>query len=112
MADLCNVSKMRMKPEELFMHRAMQLAELGAGTVSPNPKVGCVIVHKDKIIGEGWHKRYGQAHAEVNAIASVEDKNLLQHASVFVNLEPCSHFGKTPPCGVGCLTWNDSINGS
>lgn len=89
---------MGMKPEELFMHRAMQLAELGAGKVSPNPMVGCVVVHDDKIIGEGWHKRYGEAHAEVNAIESVEDKDLLQYASVYVNLEPCSHTGRTPPC--------------
>jgi diaminohydroxyphosphoribosylaminopyrimidine deaminase / 5-amino-6-(5-phosphoribosylamino)uracil reductase len=71
---------------------------LGAGHVSPNSLVGCVIVHEEKIIGEGWHKQYGQAHAEVNAIESVSDKSVLSQATLYVNLEPCSHFGKTPPC--------------
>ena len=84
--------------DELFMLRAMELAKLGAGYVSPNPLVGCVIVHDGKIIGEGWHKQYGQAHAEVNAIESVSDKSLLEQSTLYVNLEPCSHFGKTPPC--------------
>ena len=87
-----------MIPDELFMHRALELAELGTGRVSPNPRVGCVIVHKERIIGEGWHQRWGEAHAEVNAIASVGDKSLLKESTVYVNLEPCSHFGKTPPC--------------
>ena len=87
-----------MIPDELFMHRALELAGLGAGSVSPNPRVGCVIVHHDRIIGEGWHRRWGEAHAEVNAIASVADKSLLKDSTVYVNLEPCSHFGKTPPC--------------
>ena len=87
-----------MTSEEQFMHRALELAKLGAGAVSPNPLVGCVIVHDGKIIGEGWHKKYGEAHAEVNAINSVEDKSLLKESIVFVTLEPCSHFGKTPPC--------------
>ena len=80
------------------MHRAMELARLGMGYVSPNPMVGCVIVHDGKIIGEGWHKHYGEAHAEVNAIQSVEDKSLLKESTVYVTLEPCSHVGKTPPC--------------
>lgn len=80
------------------MQRCLELALLGKGAVSPNPLVGCVIVHQDTIIGEGWHQRYGEAHAEVNAIASVADKALLKEATVYVNLEPCSHFGKTPPC--------------
>src|SRR5258708_3933235 len=84
--------------DELFMRRAFQLAELGTGAVSPNPKVGCVIVHDEKIIGEGWHQRYGEAHAEVNAINSVADKGVLPQSTVYVNLEPCSHYGKTPPC--------------
>ena len=84
--------------KELYMHRALDLAALGLGNVSPNPMVGCVIVHDDKIIGEGWHKKYGQAHAEVNAINSISNKSLLQGSSVYVTLEPCSHFGKTPPC--------------
>lgn len=80
------------------MQRALQLAKLGAGAVSPNPMVGCVIVHEGMIIGEGWHQKYGQAHAEVNAVNSVEDKSLLSKSEVYVTLEPCSHFGKTPPC--------------
>jgi diaminohydroxyphosphoribosylaminopyrimidine deaminase/5-amino-6-(5-phosphoribosylamino)uracil reductase len=84
--------------DELFMRRAIELAQLGMGGVSPNPKVGCVIVHNGKIIGEGWHRKYGEAHAEVNAIHSVVDKNLLKESTVYVNLEPCSHFGNTPPC--------------
>jgi diaminohydroxyphosphoribosylaminopyrimidine deaminase / 5-amino-6-(5-phosphoribosylamino)uracil reductase len=85
-------------PDELFMQRTFELALLGVGHVSPNPRVGCVVVHDGKIIGEGWHKKYGEAHAEVNAIQSVEDKSLLKDSTVYVNLEPCSHFGKTPPC--------------
>jgi diaminohydroxyphosphoribosylaminopyrimidine deaminase/5-amino-6-(5-phosphoribosylamino)uracil reductase len=80
------------------MHRALQLAGLGTGRVSPNPRVGCVIVHEERIIGEGWHQRWGEAHAEVNAIDSVVDKSLLKDSTVYVNLEPCSHTGKTPPC--------------
>ncbi|MBP6411688.1 MAG: bifunctional diaminohydroxyphosphoribosylaminopyrimidine deaminase/5-amino-6-(5-phosphoribosylamino)uracil reductase RibD [Pseudarcicella sp.] len=87
-----------LKMHERFMLRAMQLAELGAGFVSPNPKVGCVIVHKGVIIGEGWHQQYGKCHAEVNAIASVKNVALLSESDVYVTLEPCSHFGKTPPC--------------
>ncbi len=82
----------------LYMQRALQLARLGAGMVSPNPMVGCVIVHEGKIIGEGWHQKYGEAHAEVNAINSVLDKSILSESEVYVTLEPCSHFGKTPPC--------------
>lgn len=87
-----------MTPDELFMQRAMELAQLGTGHVSPNPRVGCVIVHDHKIIGEGWHHKLGEAHAEVNAINSVKDLSLLKESTVYVNLEPCSHFGKTPPC--------------
>ena len=87
------------------MRRCLDLAISGAGFVSPNPLVGSVIVHNDIIIGEGYHKKYGQAHAEVNAINSVKDKSLLKNAILYVNLEPCSHFGKTPPCCdliIGC----------
>lgn len=80
------------------MQRALTLAELGRGKVSPNPLVGCIIVKDHKIIGEGWHKKYGEAHAEKNAVDSVADKNLLKGSTVYVNLEPCSHYGKTPPC--------------
>ena len=83
---------------QLFMQRALQLARLGAGTVSPNPMVGCVIVHNGKIIGEGYHQKYGDAHAEVNAVNTVSDKSLLSESAIYVTLEPCSHFGKTPPC--------------
>lgn len=84
--------------DELFMQRALDLAQLSIGAVSPNPMVGCVIVHHNKIIGEGRHERYGAAHAEVNAVASIDDPLLLSESTVYVNLEPCSHFGKTPPC--------------
>lgn len=80
------------------MQRALDLAQLSIGAVSPNPMVGCVIVHHNKIIGEGRHERYGAAHAEVNAVASVDDPLSLSESTVYVNLEPCSHFGKTPPC--------------
>lgn len=80
------------------MQRALELATLGRGSVSPNPLVGSVVVHEGRVIGEGWHKKYGGPHAEVNAINSVEDKSLLPRSTVYVNLEPCSHTGKTPPC--------------
>jgi len=87
-----------MTPDKLFMQRALELAQLGVGQVSPNPRVGCVIVHDNRIIGEGWHQKFGEAHAEVNAINSIKNKTLLKECTVYVNLEPCSHFGKTPPC--------------
>ncbi|MDR7128500.1 diaminohydroxyphosphoribosylaminopyrimidine deaminase/5-amino-6-(5-phosphoribosylamino)uracil reductase [Algoriphagus sp. 4150] len=80
------------------MQRALELAEFGRGKVSPNPMVGCVIVHQDKIIGEGYHQEYGKAHAEVNAVNSVVNQELLAESTVYVTLEPCAHFGKTPPC--------------
>ena len=84
--------------DRLYMQRALELAERGRGSVSPNPLVGCVIVHDGKIIGEGWHQNYGEAHAEVNAVDSVKDKSLLAESTCYVTLEPCSHYGKTPPC--------------
>ena len=84
--------------DTFFMRRALELATLGQGMVTPNPMVGCVVVHNGRIIGEGWHRQYGQPHAEVNAIDSVTDKTLLSSSTVYVTLEPCSHFGKTPPC--------------
>lgn len=87
-----------MTSTELLMQRAHDLARNGLGSVSPNPLVGCVIVRENDIIGEGWHQRYGGPHAEVNAVASVADKRLLEGSTVIVNLEPCSHHGKTPPC--------------
>lgn len=86
-----------MQPE-LFMKRAIDLALLGKGRTAPNPIVGCVIEHNGIIIGEGWHKKAGEGHAEVNAFKSVTDIALLSESNVYVTLEPCSHFGKTPPC--------------
>lgn len=87
-----------MTSDEQYMQRALDLAQLGIGKVSPNPLVGCVIVHNNIVIGEGWHKIYGGPHAEVNAVNSMKDKNLLSESTVYVNLEPCSHYGRTPPC--------------
>ncbi len=88
------------KQAELYMERCIQLAALGAGNVAPNPMVGAVLVYNDRIIGEGYHKKYGEAHAEVNCIASVKeaDKHLIENAVLYVSLEPCAHYGKTPPC--------------
>ncbi len=83
---------------EVWMQRCLELALNGAGHVAPNPMVGCVIVHNHVIIGEGWHQAFGGPHAEVNAIASVKNKELLGDSTLYVNLEPCSHHGKTPPC--------------
>lgn len=111
-----------------YLQRCIDLAHLGAGSVSPNPMVGSVIVCDDKIIGEGYHSVYGQAHAEVNAINQVFEthdnaKELLKRSTIYVNLEPCSHFGKTPPCAdliisneipravIGCRDPFDQING-
>ena len=81
-----------------YMRRCLELAKNGLGTTYPNPMVGSVIVCDGKIIGEGWHKKSGEPHAEVNAVNSVKDKSLLKRATIYVSLEPCSHFGKTPPC--------------
>ncbi len=80
------------------MQRCLELAKIGIGNVAPNPMVGCVIVADNKIIGEGYHKKCGEAHAEVNAINSVKNQELLKHATLYVNLEPCAHYGRTPPC--------------
>lgn len=80
------------------MLRCFELANMGKFAVSPNPRVGAVIVHKGKVIGEGYHQKFGEAHAEVNAINSVKNQALLKESELYVNLEPCSHFGKTPPC--------------
>jgi diaminohydroxyphosphoribosylaminopyrimidine deaminase/5-amino-6-(5-phosphoribosylamino)uracil reductase len=84
--------------DQRFMKRALELAELGRGNVSPNPMVGCVIVHDEKIIGEGYHQNFGEPHAEVNAVNSVENQEFLREVTVYVTLEPCAHWGKTPPC--------------
>ena len=84
--------------DELYMMRCLQLAAMAEGQTSPNPMVGAVIVHDGKIIGEGYHHRAGEPHAEPNAIASVKNESLLREATMYVSLEPCSHWGKTPPC--------------
>jgi diaminohydroxyphosphoribosylaminopyrimidine deaminase/5-amino-6-(5-phosphoribosylamino)uracil reductase len=110
--------------DELYMQRCLQLAALGLGKTSPNPMVGAVIVHNGKIIGEGYHHQCGQAHAEVNAINSVKNMELLKESTLYVNLEPCSHFGKTPPCAdaiirygipkvvIGSIDYHDKVNGN
>lgn len=82
------------------MRRALSLAALGSGYVSPNPLVGCVLVANNQIIGEGWHKRYGGPHAEINAVNSVKNTALLAESTAYVTLEPCAHYGKTPPCAL------------
>ena len=101
----------------------MQIANNGIGTTRPNPSVGAVIVYQNKIIGEGFTSPHGENHAEVNAINAVENKSLLKEATIFVTLEPCSHFGKTPPCAdlivkhqlkqvvIGCLDSNSLVAG-
>ncbi len=109
--------------DRMYMKRCLQLASYGGGYVAPNPMVGAVLVCEDKIIGEGFHRSYGKAHAEPEAIASVADKSLLKKATLYVNLEPCAHQGKTPPCArliadlgiarvvVGCLDPNPKVCG-
>ncbi|MDY6258092.1 MAG: bifunctional diaminohydroxyphosphoribosylaminopyrimidine deaminase/5-amino-6-(5-phosphoribosylamino)uracil reductase RibD [Bacteroidaceae bacterium] len=86
--------------DEMYMRRCLQLARNGWQNAQPNPMVGAVIVHEGRIIGEGYHVRCGEGHAEVNACASVrkEDEHLLKESTIYVSLEPCSHYGKTPPC--------------
>jgi len=109
--------------QQKYIKRCLELAKNGFGTTYPNPMVGCVIVCNKTIIGEGWHKKAGEAHAEVNAIASVKNKNLLKGATLYVNLEPCVHYGKTPPCAdlivkhkipkvvIGALDTNKLVSG-
>lgn len=87
-----------MTTDRKFMKHCLELARKGAGRVAPNPMVACVIVHKGEIIGEGFHEKYGEAHAEVNAIRSVKNPELLKESTLYVTLEPCAHHGKTPPC--------------
>ena len=87
-----------MEDNLIYMKRCIELASKEIGNTYPNPLVGCVIVYENKIIGEGSHQAYGDKHAEVNAINSVNDKNLLKDSTLYVNLEPCNHYGKTPPC--------------
>ncbi len=108
---------------ETYIKRCLQIGEFGLGTTRPNPMVGAVIVHENKIIGEGFTSAYGSHHAEVNAINSVENKSLLKEATLYVSLEPCSHFGKTPPCSdliiknkiphvvIGCIDDNPEVAG-
>lgn len=84
--------------DEQYMQRCLQLAALGLGNTYTNPMVGAVVVHNDTIIGEGYHHKAGQPHAEVNAINSVKNKELLKESTIYVSLEPCAHYGKTPPC--------------
>lgn len=107
------------------MNRCIQLAKLGTGNVAPNPLVGAVLVYKNKIIGEGYHKKYGGPHAEVNCINSVgvKNKNLIEESTIYVSLEPCSHHGKTPPCSdliikngikkvvIGCTDVYEEVSG-
>ncbi len=87
-----------MNLDEIYMERCLQLAALGQMHVAPNPMVGSVIVHNNRIIGEGYHQKYGQSHAEVNAVNSVMNKEIFKESTIYVTLEPCSHHGKTPPC--------------
>jgi diaminohydroxyphosphoribosylaminopyrimidine deaminase/5-amino-6-(5-phosphoribosylamino)uracil reductase len=106
-----------------YMQRCLELASKAEGLTYPNPMVGAVIVNEGKIIGEGFHLRAGEPHAEVNAINSVSDKSLLKHSTLYVNLEPCSHFGKTPPCAdliisaeipkvvIGAIDTSDKVSG-
>jgi diaminohydroxyphosphoribosylaminopyrimidine deaminase / 5-amino-6-(5-phosphoribosylamino)uracil reductase len=108
---------------DTYMKRCLKLAAKGIGVVAPNPLVGCVIVHKGKIIGEGYHEKFGGSHAEINAINSVKNKNLLKNSTLYVSLEPCAHHGKTPPCAdailkhgikkvvIGCADPNPLVKG-
>ncbi len=91
-----------MPAHEIYMERSLQLAALGAGFVAPNPLVGAVLVYNHRIIGEGWHKVYGGPHAEINCLQSVveESRHLIKESTLYVTLEPCAHYGKTPPCAL------------
>ena len=112
-----------MQNEEFFMQRCIELASKAMGCASPNPMVGSVIVYNNKIIGKGYHEKHGSHHAEVNAINSVKDKSLLLKSTLYVNLEPCAHFGKTPPCSdliiqnkipevvIGCVDTFSEVSG-
>lgn len=114
---------MSSETNQQWMQRCLELAVNGLGQVSPNPMVGCVIVHEGSVIGEGFHRQYGGPHAEVHAINSVQDERLLSESTLYVSLEPCSHFGKTPPCAdliiakgikkvvVACMDVNPKVAG-
>ena len=109
--------------QEIYMQRCLDLAQKALGKTYPNPLVGCVIVHNDIIIGEGFHEKAGQQHAEINALNSVKNPELLKESTIYVSLEPCAHFGKTPPCAnklveigfskvvIGTLDSHDKVNG-
>jgi diaminohydroxyphosphoribosylaminopyrimidine deaminase/5-amino-6-(5-phosphoribosylamino)uracil reductase len=112
------------KIHQKYIKRCIELAKNGLGTTYPNPLVGSVIVYNDEIIGEGWHQKAGEAHAEVIAINSVKNQSLLSKSTIYVSLEPCSHFGKTPPCSdlivskkfpkvvIGTIDSNSKVNGN
>lgn len=112
-----------MNTDERYIRRCIELAQKGLGNVQPNPMVGAVIVYNGQIIGEGYHQKYGEPHAEVNAINNVADKSLLRQSTIYVSLEPCSHYGKTPPCAdklievgiprvvIGSTDPNEKVNG-
>lgn len=112
-----------MNQHEKYMHLCLELAVKGLGKVAPNPMVGCIITGENGIIGEGYHEMYGQPHAEINAINSVENPASLKNATLYVNLEPCAHHGKTGPCAdaiiasgikkvvIGCVDPNPEVNG-
>ena len=111
--------------QEYYIKRCIELARKALGKTFPNPLVGSVIVHNDRIIGEGFHKKAGEPHAEINAINSIKegDKHLIPQATIYVSLEPCAHFGKTPPCAlkivelgfkkvvIGAMDSHDKVNG-
>lgn len=109
--------------DEFYIKRCIELAQKATGNTYPNPMVGSVIVHNDKIIGEGYHHKAGENHAEINAINSVTEKNLIPESTIYVSLEPCAHFGRTPPCAlkivesgfkkvvIGAMDSHDKVNG-
>jgi len=109
--------------DEIYIKRCIELAKKAVGNTYPNPLVGSVIVHEGKIIGEGYHHKAGENHAEINAINSVADKSLIPESTIYVSLEPCAHFGKTPPCAlkivelgfkkvvIGAMDSHDKVNG-
>lgn len=92
------MNNLRLESDQFYMNRCIELALKGRGHVAPNPLVGAVIVIDNEIISEGFHQKYGEAHAEVNAISKIKDKEILKKATIYINLEPCAHYGKTPPC--------------
>ena len=112
-----------MQNHDYFMQKCLDLAAKAFPNNIPNPMVGCIIIYDNKIIGKGYHKKFGEKHAEVNAIESIKNKKLLLKSTLYVNLEPCSHFGKTPPCVnmiikykipnvvIGCVDSNSKVSG-